>query len=33
VHRVLWEYLAELALLEETEKDEAERLRRELFDR
>ncbi|KAG9094548.1 pumilio domain member 6 [Ceratobasidium sp. 370] len=32
VHRVLWEYLAELALLEETEKDEAERLRRELFD-
>ncbi|KAG8693814.1 pumilio domain member 6, partial [Ceratobasidium sp. 394] len=32
VHRVLWEYLAELALLEETEGDEAERLRRELFD-
>ncbi|KAH7323362.1 armadillo-type protein [Rhizoctonia solani] len=32
VHRVLWEYLNELALLEESEKEEAERLRRELFD-
>ncbi|KAG8693177.1 pumilio domain member 6, partial [Ceratobasidium sp. 395] len=32
VHRVLWEYLAELAILEETEKEEAGRLRRELFD-
>ncbi|KAG8679681.1 pumilio domain member 6, partial [Ceratobasidium sp. 423] len=32
VHRVLWEYLNELALLEESDKDEVERLRRELFD-
>ncbi|CAE6500228.1 unnamed protein product [Rhizoctonia solani] len=32
VHRALWEYLNELALLEESEKEEAERLRRELFD-
>ncbi|QRV78698.1 pumilio homology domain family member 4 [Ceratobasidium sp. AG-Ba] len=32
VHRVLWEYLAELALIEESEKEETERLRRELFD-
>ncbi|KAJ1305592.1 hypothetical protein OPQ81_000589 [Rhizoctonia solani] len=32
VHRVLWEYLNELALLEESDKEEVERLRRELFD-
>ncbi|CAE6443792.1 unnamed protein product [Rhizoctonia solani] len=32
VHRVLWEYLNELALLEESDKDEVGRLRRELFD-
>ncbi|GAB1522928.1 Pumilio y domain member 6 [Rhizoctonia solani] len=32
VHRVLWEYLNELALLEDSDKEEVERLRRELFD-
>ncbi|CAE6377945.1 unnamed protein product [Rhizoctonia solani] len=32
VHRVLWEYLNELVLLEESDKEEVERLRRELFD-
>ncbi|CAE6502591.1 unnamed protein product [Rhizoctonia solani] len=32
VHRVLWEYLNELALLEESDKEEIEKLRRELFD-
>ncbi|KAB5590423.1 Pumilio like domain containing protein [Ceratobasidium theobromae] len=32
VHRVLWEYLSELALLEESDKEEVERLRRSVFD-
>ncbi|CAE6414946.1 unnamed protein product [Rhizoctonia solani] len=32
VHRVLWEYLNELALLEDSDKEDVERLRRELFD-
>ncbi|KDN34057.1 hypothetical protein RSAG8_12845, partial [Rhizoctonia solani AG-8 WAC10335] len=32
VHRVLWEYLNELALLGESDKEEVDRLRRELFD-
>ncbi|ELU37467.1 puf family RNA-binding protein [Rhizoctonia solani AG-1 IA] len=32
VHRVLWEYLNELTLLEDSDKEDVERLRRELFD-